>query len=123
MPRRIVIRHRRNLAAGTFAAVLAFATCGGIAAAFAHVTLEQAQAIIGASYKAALRVPHGCDGSATTAIRVRIPDGVVDVKPMPKPGWTLNIVKGKYAKTYSLHHAQISEGVTEVAWPGRQGGI
>ena len=43
---------------------------------------------------------------ATTAIRVRIPEGVIDVKPMPKPGWTLNIVKGKYAKTYSLFRAK-----------------
>lgn len=86
--------------------------------AFAHVTLERNQAPVGASYKAVLRVPHGCSGSPTTAIRVRIPEGVIEVKPMPKPGWTLNIVKGKYAKTYSLFHAQVSEGVTEVDWSG-----
>ena len=86
--------------------------------AFAHVTLERNQAPVGASFKAVLRVPHGCSGSPTTAIRVRIPEGVIDVKPMPKPGWTLNIVKGKYAKTYSLFHAQVSEGVTEVDWSG-----
>jgi uncharacterized protein YcnI len=32
--------------------------------AFAHITLETQQAPVGASYKAVLRVPHGCDGSA-----------------------------------------------------------
>lgn len=93
-------------------------TCGLVPAAFAHVTLERNQAAVGAPYKAVLRVPHGCDGSPTTALRVKIPEGVIDVKPMPNPGWTLNIVKGKYAKTYSLYRAQVSEGVTEIDWSG-----
>ncbi len=107
-----------GVARGRFAAVFAAATCGFAPCAFAHVTLEQDQASVSAPYKAVFRVPHGCDGSATTAIRVRIPEGVLDVKPMPKPGWTINIVKGKYAKAYSLYRAQVSEGVTEVDWTG-----
>jgi uncharacterized protein YcnI len=89
------------------------ATC-----AFAHVTLETSQAPVGAGYKAVLRVPHGCEGTATTAIRVKIPEGVIDVKPMPKPGWTLDVVKGKYAKTYEMFHAKVSEGATEIDWTG-----
>jgi uncharacterized protein YcnI len=101
----------RFILAATSASV--FVTC-----AFAHVTLETQQASVGASYKAVLRVPHGCDGAATTAIRVKIPEGVIDVKPMPKPGWTLNVVKGKYAKTYSLFKAQVSEGTTQIDWTG-----
>jgi periplasmic copper chaperone A len=91
---------------------------GLVSSGFAHVTLEHKQASVGAPYKAVLQVPHGCDGSATTAIRVRIPDGVIDVKPMPKPGWTINIVKGKYQKSHSLFRAQVSEGVTEIDWTG-----
>ena len=100
------------------AAVVLIAACALAASAFAHVTLERKEAPVGSSYKAVLRVPHGCDGSATTAIRVRIPEGVIDVKPMPKPGWTLNLVKGKYAKTYTLFRAEVSEGVTEIDWTG-----
>ena len=68
----------------------------GATIAFAHITLENQQAPVGASYKAVLRVPHGCDGSATVAIKVRIPDGFIEVKPMPKPGWKLDVVRGKY---------------------------
>jgi uncharacterized protein YcnI len=94
------------------------AGCGLASSAFAHVTLDHNQAMVGAAYKAVFRVPHGCDGSATTAIRVRIPGGVLDVKPMPKSGWTINIVKGKYDKSYRLHSAEVSEGVTEVDWSG-----
>jgi len=85
---------------------------------FAHVTLENEQAAVGATYKAVLQVTHGCSGSPTSAIRVRIPEGIVSVKPMPKAGWKLDVVTGKYAKPYSLGEAKISEGVTEVAWSG-----
>src|ERR1700675_1941461 len=90
----------------------------GASIALAHITLENQQAPVGASYKAVLRVPHGCDGSATVAIRVRIPEGYIDVKPMPKPGWKLTTVSGKYPKPVSLRATQVSEGVTEVDWTG-----
>ncbi len=59
------------------------------ASALAHITLETPQATVGSYYKAVLNVPHGCAGSATTRLRVRIPDGVTGVKPKPKAGWTL----------------------------------
>jgi uncharacterized protein YcnI len=86
--------------------------------ALAHITLENQQAPVGASYKAVLRVPHGCDGQATVALRVRIPEGYLDVKPMPKSGWKLDVTRGKYQKPVSLRDAKVSEGVTEVGWSG-----
>jgi len=89
-------------------------------AAFAHITLEAQEAKVGSTYKAVLRVPHGCDGKATIAVRVQIPEGVIAVKPMPKPGWKLETVKGKYAKSYKLYGAEIGDGVKEVAWSGGQ---
>jgi periplasmic copper chaperone A len=86
--------------------------------ASAHVTLENRQAAIGTWYKAVFAVPHGCAGSATTGVRVQIPDGVIDVKPMPKPGWNIEVIKGKYAVPYDFHGAKISEGAKEVVWSG-----
>lgn len=85
----------------------------------AHITLEQKEAAIGGSYRATFRVPHGCGNSPTVRVRVRIPDGVVGVKPMPKPGWQLDLVKGKYDKAYAMYHGSVSEGVKEVSWSGR----
>ena len=82
--------------------------------ATAHVSLENRQATIGASYKAVLTVPHGCAGSATTRIRVQIPEGVIAVKPMPKAGWSVEAISGKYATDYSYHGKKFSEGVKEV---------
>jgi periplasmic copper chaperone A len=87
-------------------------------AALAHVTLEQGEAPVGSPYKAVLRVPHGCDGKPTIAIRVQIPEGVIAVKPMPKPGWKLDKIKGKYEKTYDYYGTPISEGVKEIDWSG-----
>jgi len=103
----------RELALGAAGAVL-FAC-----AAPAHITLETREAPVGAPYKAVLRVPHGCEGTATIALRVRLPDGMISVKPMPKPGWRIETVTGKYAKTYDYFHgAKLSEGVTEVSFTG-----
>jgi uncharacterized protein YcnI len=90
----------------------------GASIASAHITLENQQAPVGSSYKAVLRVPHGCDGSATVALRVRIPEGFLGVKPMPKPGWKLDVIKGKYPKSMNLRDAKVAEGVTEVDWSG-----
>ena len=90
----------------------------GATPAYAHVTLEGRQAAIGTWYKAVFAVPHGCAGSATTKIRVQIPDGVIDVKPMPKPGWNVEVLKGKYAAPYDFHGGKVSEGAKEVVWSG-----
>jgi uncharacterized protein YcnI len=96
------------------AALAAFVT-----PASAHVTLERSEAAVGSSYKAVLKVPHGCKGSPTTAVRVKIPEGVIAVKPMPKPGWMISLVRGKYEKTYEyFHNAKLSEGVVELGWSG-----
>ena len=101
----------------------AFVTSLAVAAlaaapACAHITLEGREATIGSSYKAVFVVPHGCAGSATTKIRVQIPEGVIGVKPMPKPGWNVEAIKGKYASEYDFHGAKLSEGVKEVVWSG-----
>ncbi|MEP2531359.1 DUF1775 domain-containing protein [Shimia sp.] len=86
--------------------------------AIAHATLEQQEAETGSYYKAVFRIGHGCSGEATLKVRVTIPEGVVSVKPMPKPGWGLETVTGAYEHTYDLHGTDVSEGVKEVVWTG-----
>lgn len=97
--------------AGLFAALC-------VTTALAHITLEVEQASVPSTYKAVFRVPHGCAGSPTVKLRVRIPDGMIAVKPMPKAGWTLETVKGKYAKPYDYYGTPTTEGVKEVVWSG-----
>lgn len=86
--------------------------------AHAHATLEVQEAPVDSTYKAVLRVPHGCDGQATHTVRVQIPEGVIAVKPMPKPGWTLEKVRDAYEKAYDYYGTELTEGVKEIVWSG-----
>lgn len=88
------------------------------APAWAHVTLETRQAAPGSHYKAAFSVSHGCKGSATRSVSIRIPAGVIAIKPQPKPGWEIALAEGAYAKPYQFHGRSVSEGVQEVTWSG-----
>lgn len=106
----------KNLSFVALASVALFASVSKPARA--HATLEVQQAMVGTPYKAVMRIPHGCGALPTLKVRIRVPDGVIGVKPMPKPGWELETVKGKYDKTYELYHAKLSEGVREIIWSG-----
>jgi periplasmic copper chaperone A len=97
------------------AAALAF----GTASAQAHVTIQPKQAAADSYVQVAFTVPHGCDGSATVAIRVKLPDGVGSVKPQMKPGWTVEIKTRKLETPQAVAHGKaISEAVDEVSWRG-----
>jgi uncharacterized protein YcnI len=106
-----------NRTAGALGA--AALACLPAAAAQAHVTLENQQAPIKSTYKATLRVPHGCEGAPTLRVRVQIPDGVVAVKPMPKAGWTLATVKAPFRQPVDYYGEPLTEGVKEISWTGR----
>jgi uncharacterized protein YcnI len=90
----------------------------GAGTAFAHVSLQLKEAPVGSTYRAIFQVPHGCEGKPTNVVRVRIPEGVIAVKPQPKAGWTLDKIKGAYAKSYDYYGTPTSEGVQEVVWSG-----
>lgn len=107
-------RFASRLAAPLAAALLAAVTLP----AAAHIALVTKTASVGSYYKATFRVPHGCAGSDTVAIKVRIPAGVVDVKPQPKPGWKLTLQSGPYAAPVKLHGTTVDQGVREVSWSG-----
>ncbi len=88
------------------------------AAAGAHVVLEQQAAPAGSYYKGTFRVGHGCEGAATTAITVRLPEPMVSVKPMVKPGWTIAVRTEKLAQPLMNHGKPVTEAVVEVTWTG-----
>ena len=98
----------------TAAMVLAAANTG---AAQAHSSLETGTAKLGA-YKAVMRIPHGCEGQATNTVRIEIPEGYIGVKPMPKAGWSIELEKGDYAKSYDIYGEKVTSGVKAVIWSG-----
>lgn len=102
------------------AAAAALGLLGFAGTAFAHASIETKQVPADSYYKLVMRVPHGCDSSPTLKVRIQIPDGVTGVKPQPKAGWKLEIVKGKLAQPVpDGHGGQITEGVKEVIWTGQ----
>jgi uncharacterized protein YcnI len=97
----------------TLAASVALLSLG---LARAHVVLLEPAVAAGASYRASFTVGHGCDGNATSAVRVLIPDGFQGAKPMPKPGWTLTVMSAHLAKPYDSHGKTITDDVAEITW-------
>ena len=86
--------------------------------ALAHVTITPGQATAGEQATIALRVPHGCEGSPTTAISVQIPDTVASVTPQFLAEWTVDTTMGPLAEPVELHGETVSEGIREVTWSG-----
>jgi uncharacterized protein YcnI/copper(I)-binding protein len=86
--------------------------------ASAHVTLVQGEAPADSYYLAQLQIPHGCDGKPTKEVRVTLPEGFISAKPMPKAGWALDVITGKYKTEYKDHGKSVTEGPVEIRWTG-----
>src|SRR5690606_503431 len=84
--------------------------------ASAHSSLEQKEAKAGSFYKAVIRIPHGCDGRATTAVKVDLPEGFISAQPQPKAGWKVKTTKSDYAQAYQVHGKDVASGVRRVVW-------
>jgi len=87
-----------------------------VSPAAAHVSLTVKEARVGLTYKATLVVGHGCEGASTTTLRVQIPEGFYNAKPMPKAGWEVETVTGAYSAPFDNHGTQMNEGVREISW-------
>jgi periplasmic copper chaperone A len=96
--------------------VAACAVSMGAMASFAHVTLLDQAAAAGVDYRGVLRVGHGCEGAATTAIKVTLPAGFNGAQPMVKLGWTVATKTGALAEPYEMHGKKFTEGVLEITW-------
>lgn len=108
-----------------FLGAAGLAACLGAAAALwpavsnAHITASPNELPADGFGRIALRVPHGCTGSPTLAVRVRIPEGLIAVKPEVKPGWKIDLKTRKLDKPVELGEGRIiTEVVEEVAWRG-----
>lgn len=99
---------------------LAAGVLAPLSPAFSHAVIERNEAPAGSYYKLVLGVPHGCEGSPTLRVRVRIPEGILSVKPQPKSGWELAIGKEPLTQPVNGPHGNtITEAVTEVSWSGK----
>jgi uncharacterized protein YcnI len=89
------------------------------APAMAHVTVTPRQLPEGAYARLSFAVSHGCDGSATTRLVLRLPAAqILHAKPMPKPGWTLQIQRVALREAATLHGRALNDSVAEIVWSG-----
>lgn len=100
------------------ATAVAAAILVGAPAAGAHVTASPEEATAGSFAKIDLRVPHGCDDSATTAVSVKIPDGIVSATPEVNPGWTISKTMRTLDEPVEGEGGAISEVVDTITWEG-----
>lgn len=72
----------------------AVASVGGLALAgpaSAHIDPDPTEAQAGSSLTVGFTIEHGCEGSPTVQIDMRLPDGVTAAAPEPFEGWTASI--------------------------------
>lgn len=93
--------------------------CATALPAAAHVVLEYQVANAGSYYKATFKVGHGCGTSPTRQVVVTIPAGVQGAKPMPKAGWTLDIVREKMARPVADQGRAVTEDVARITWTAK----
>ncbi|WP_185973712.1 DUF1775 domain-containing protein [Ferrovibrio terrae] len=102
------------------AAALAVLSLSTALPAAAHIVADPAEAKPGSYFRTALRVGHGCGGGKpTTAIRVTIPEGVVNASAQPKPGWEIRVETTKLEKPVDAGHGRMTDTVVSaISWSG-----
>ena len=84
----------------------------------AHVVMDAAELPAATYQRIAFRVGHGCAGAATTGIEIRLPDGVVQARPMVKPGWTIAVTTRALERPVSTGHGLTREAPATISWTG-----
>jgi uncharacterized protein YcnI len=93
--------------------MLALVLAGGAAGtAFAHVTVQPAEVPQGSYQVFTVRVPTE-KASATTEVKIAIPDGVNISRFEPKPGWTYEIERNGDGKIVSVTWKATGPGLAE----------
>ncbi len=108
--------HRLNF---TALAALAGVTLLAALPAHAHVGLEWPAALAGSYYKATFQIGHGCGDSPTRQVVVDIPAGVLGARPMPRPGWSVDIERAPLARPVMNHGKPVTEDVVRITWTAR----
>lgn len=115
MKREVTTLHRT--AGRVAAATLTLVVVGLAAPASAHVTITPSSTTAGASAVLEVSIPHGCDGSSTTAVTIRIPEEVNAVSPTRNALWELEKETVQLDPPVTDSHGnQVTERVASVTY-------
>ncbi len=89
------------------------------APAAAHITTNPSEAPSDGYATVSFQIPHGCEESPTTQLRVKIPPSVASATPAVSPNWTIKTKEGK-KDPVELHGEKITSGISEVTYTAKQ---
>ena len=100
-------------------AVVALSVSGALAAS-AHVSVTPDKTAAGSYALLTFGVPHGCAGSSTTKVAIKIPEQINAVTPTVNPNWTVEKVKVALATPITDSHGnQVTERVDQVVYTAK----
>ncbi|RNL81330.1 DUF1775 domain-containing protein [Nocardioides marmorisolisilvae] len=89
--------------------------------ASAHVTISPGEGHAGDYVVGTVAVPHGCDGSATTKVAIKIPEELLAVTPTINPSWN---VEKKFVKlpkpVTNAYGEEVTERVDQVVYTAKK---
>ena len=101
---------------GLLAALAAVASAG---VASAHVTIQEESVVAGSYAILTVGVPHGCDGSPTTEVRIQMPESIPAVTPTINANWDVEKVMETLDEPIQGEHGEITERVSEVVYTAK----
>ena len=104
---------------GVTAAAAALSIAGAMPAS-AHVTVKTDNAAAGSYTVLQVSVPHGCDGSATTKVSIKIPEGINMVTPTRNSFYSVEkVMKDLPEPITDAHGNKITQRVDEVVYTAK----
>lgn len=115
---------RRTLARSVARGIALPAAVAGLALvagpALAHVSATPTEGAAGSYTVTTFSVPHGCDGSATTSITIKIPDQIIEVTPTRNALWNVTKTMSKLATPIKAEDGdEITEKVGSVTYTAK----
>lgn len=102
------------------AAAAAGALALAVAPASAHVTITPDTTAAGSYAVLTVSVPHGCEGSPTTKVAIRLPDEIYAVTPTRNSFWETDTVMKRLSEPIAdAHGNEITERVEQVVYTAR----
>jgi uncharacterized protein YcnI len=99
-------------------AVASVAALAIVPAAAAHVSPSPSSAAAGSRTIVGFTIGHGCDGSPTKSVSLKVPDGINSAKPKVKAGWKITVTKQKLDQPIKGAHGDITSRVDTITWTG-----
>ena len=110
----ILSRRARLSAAAGSGVMFAIAAVGSVSA---HVSIEEEAVEAGSFAVVTFSVPHGCDGSPTTQVRIQMDESIPTVTPTINANWTVDkVMEPLDTPIAGSHGEQLTERVSEVVY-------